>query len=647
MTQTAPLPAEASPKVDYVALPAGAVIGRYEVVSVLGHGGFGITYLARDAQLDREVAIKEYLPAALAVRQDGVSVLPRSTEVADDFGWGRSRFIEEGRTLANLHEAPSIVEVFDFLEANGTAYIVMELLRGKTLEARVNDEGPLSPAELDAILWPLLTGLQQVHEAGFLHRDIKPANIVLGAHKVATLIDFGASRAAMADRTRTLTAIFTPGYAAPEQFSSAKQGPWTDIYCLSATLYYAITGKAPPSAFDRLMSDTYEPLLALRPEGFPQATLQGIDAGLSIQFEQRPHSISDWRAVLRGDSVDGEETLVMPAAALPPQVAAPPPQVTPPTPPTLPRMTAPTVVAALKTERARSRRGWMALVVAIVLPAMAGAYYLFAPTLVPQAPPPAEPAPAQQAAIVQPARPAPQAPQPPAGEAEEMALKLSTSDRQRVQIALTALGFDTRGNDGTFGPRSREMIAAWQQSRKRPATGYLSAGDNQALRDVQAAASRRPAAESAAPAETQPPEPDPLVSPPVSTPVPPAPPVIERVYHGSLSGSATGGGQSALAPVVAELRLIDRRLTGRLVHPVCGSLPVSLALDTAGAINGNLRLYELTGCATNQASASGRMRNGTLALDLRSSDVSFHGTLSLRASGAPTTPAAGQRTGEP
>src|SRR5215211_1175194 len=117
MTHTAPLPAEAPPKVDYVALPAGTMVGRYEVVSVLGHGGFGITYLARDTQLDREVAIKEYLPAALAVRQDGSSVLPRSTEVADDFGWGRTRFIEEGRTLASLHDAPSIVEVFDFLEA--------------------------------------------------------------------------------------------------------------------------------------------------------------------------------------------------------------------------------------------------------------------------------------------------------------------------------------------------------------------------------------------------------------------------------------------------------------------------------------------------------------------------------------------------
>ena len=260
MTDAAPPSADSSTRVDYVALAPGRSVGRYEILGVLGQGGFGITYRARDTQLDREVALKEYLPVALAVRQDGASVLPRSTEVADDFGWGRERFIEEGRTLATLHEAPSIVQVFDFLEENGTAYIVMELLRGETLDERIKAEGPLSPAELDAILWPLLEGLRQVHEIGFLHRDIKPANVLLGDENRPTLIDFGASRAAMADRTVAMTAIFTPGYAAPEQFSAAKQGPWTDIYGLAATLYHAITGKAPPNAFDRLMDDAYEPL---------------------------------------------------------------------------------------------------------------------------------------------------------------------------------------------------------------------------------------------------------------------------------------------------------------------------------------------------------------------------------------------------
>lgn len=131
------------PDVDYVALKPGQAIGRYEIVAVLGQGGFGITYRARDTQLDREVAIKEYLPSALAVRQDGATVLPRTTKMADDFGWGRDRFVTEGRTLASLHRVPAIVQVFDFLEANGTAYIVMELLSGETLEDRISKNGKL------------------------------------------------------------------------------------------------------------------------------------------------------------------------------------------------------------------------------------------------------------------------------------------------------------------------------------------------------------------------------------------------------------------------------------------------------------------------------------------------------------------------
>ena len=198
-----------------------------------------------------------------------MTVLPRSTDAAADFTWGRERFVAEGRTLASLQDAPGIVRVFDFLEANGTAYIVMQLLQGETLENRLKRAGPLPPAEVDRILWPLLDGLEQVHNAGFLHRDIKPANILLDAAGNPTLIDFGASRAAMAGRSTALTAIFTPGYAAAEQMTSAKQGPWTDIYGLSATLYHAITGQAPPSAFDRMLDDAYEPLGKMALPGFP------------------------------------------------------------------------------------------------------------------------------------------------------------------------------------------------------------------------------------------------------------------------------------------------------------------------------------------------------------------------------------------
>src|SRR5215207_6000214 len=297
-TQTTDQPHGAIPEVDYVALQPGQTIGRYEIVSVLGQGGFGITYRARDVQLGREVAIKEYLPSALAIRQDGATVLPRTTKMADDFGWGRDRFVTEGRTLASLHRATAIVHVFDYLEANGTAYIVMELLSGETLEERITKGGKLSSEEVERILWPLLDGLEQVHSAGFLHRDIKPANILLDAAGHPTLIDFGASRAAMAGRSTALTAIFTPGYAAAEQMTSAKQGPWTDIYGLSATLYHAITGRTPPGAFDRMLSDAYEPLSQVKPAGFSPGVLAGIDAGLAVVASDRPQSIAGWRPIL-------------------------------------------------------------------------------------------------------------------------------------------------------------------------------------------------------------------------------------------------------------------------------------------------------------------------------------------------------------
>ena len=253
------------------ALPAGARLRGYEILAVLGHGGFGVTYRARDTTLGRDVAIKEYLPTALAVREDGTTVLPRSTALADEFRWGRDRFLQEARTLAKLDGAPAIVGVFDFLEANGTAYMVMALLDGEPLEQRLRREGCLFQPAIERLLDSLLDGLEAVHAAGFLHRDIKPDNIMLDARSAPTLIDFGASRAPMAGGTAAMTAIFTPGYAAAEQFTSARQGPWTDIYGLCATLYHAIVGRPPPSAFDRMVNDAYEPLAKLRPAGFSPA----------------------------------------------------------------------------------------------------------------------------------------------------------------------------------------------------------------------------------------------------------------------------------------------------------------------------------------------------------------------------------------
>ena len=248
-------------------LPVGTVLGGYELISILGKGGFGITYRARDFAHNQDVAIKEYLPTALAIREGRTTVLPISTNHAEQFAWGRERFLEEARTLERLDHAPAVVRVLDFLEANGTAYMVMALVEGETLNKRLMREQRLAPEVIERLLFPLLDGLEQVHAIGFLHRDIKPANIMVDPQDRPTLIDFGASRAAMAGRSTTLTAIFTPGYAAAEQFVSSKQGPWTDIYGLAATLYHAITGRIPPSAIERIMQDVYQPLSDLRPSG--------------------------------------------------------------------------------------------------------------------------------------------------------------------------------------------------------------------------------------------------------------------------------------------------------------------------------------------------------------------------------------------
>ncbi|TWT15117.1 tetratricopeptide repeat protein [Reyranella sp. CPCC 100927] len=312
-------------------LPAGARVGRYDIVSVLGRGGFGITYRARDVQLGRDVALKEYLPVHFAERQDNLAVLPRSTQVASDFTWGRERFLAEAKTLAQLGGVRGVVAVHDFLKANGTAYMVMALVRGETLESILRREQTLPFAMLDRFLHPLLDGLERVHATGFLHRDIKPGNVIVDEQGQGTLIDFGAARITLHDRTQSMTVIFTPGYAPFEQTSASGQGPWTDIYALGATLYHGVTGAPPPNAIERMLGDR---MVAARTVGagrYPPAFLAAIDAALALKPEQRPQNIAAWRRVLAGEAVPGATAggpswqvvgpVPQPAVAVPPAPA--------------------------------------------------------------------------------------------------------------------------------------------------------------------------------------------------------------------------------------------------------------------------------------------------------------------------------------
>jgi serine/threonine protein kinase len=342
-------------------LPPGVKLRNYKIKAVLGQGGFGVTYLARDRMLHREVAVKEYLPTALAIREGNSSVLPRSTELAQEFLDGRERFLKEARTLARLDEVPGIVQVLDFLEANGTAYMVMKLVRGETLANLINQKAFAADDEFLALLKPLLDGLEKVHQAGFLHRDIKPANIIVDSSGFPTLIDFGASRAGFAERSVVSTAIFTPGFAAPEQFTSAQQGPWTDIYGLSATLYNAILRQKPPNAFERLVADSYSPLVARALPGLTSNLAAGIDAGLRLKAADRPQSIEAWRTLLwpSGPISTDSDTIVVRR----PTIA--------PSPPPLPE------AQISQQRRSRKNRSLLYATASVVVLATATSAYIF------------------------------------------------------------------------------------------------------------------------------------------------------------------------------------------------------------------------------------------------------------------------------
>jgi serine/threonine protein kinase/peptidoglycan hydrolase-like protein with peptidoglycan-binding domain len=618
-------------------LPPGTRLRNYELISVLGQGAFGITYLARDTLLGRELAIKEYLPTSLALREGGTTVVPRSTQLAEDFVWGRERFLDEARTLVTLESVPAVVRVYDYLEANGTAYMVMALARGETLEQRLKREGSLPAPIVERLLDRLLDGLEQVHTTGFLHRDIKPANIILDAKNNPTLIDFGASRASMAGRTTAMTAIFTPRYAAAEQHTSDEQGPWTDIYGLSVTLYCAVAGRPPPSAVERILNDRYQPLTELKPAGFPHEMLKGIDTGLAVRAADRPQSIAAWRASFASNQAWPDDVTVVdrrirrsPEPPIPLPAAA---ELSGPAP----------SAAALSGVAGRKRLALYAGGAAAAIVLAAGYFMFVSQTGQPKAPPQVDTevaarhqsqdaaeaetkrqaeaalakaqaerqqaeaearqkaeakqkadaeakqraeaeakqkadaeakqkadaaakrkadaeakqkadaeakqkadaeakqkadaeakqkadAEAKQKADAEAKRKADAeakqkadaeakqnaddeakqkadadakqkaeaaaeaAARKAAAETAETALQLTSADRQRLQMALTVLGFDTRGSDGVFGPRSREMIASWQRARSQPDTGFLSAAQPEALlREASLETARKPA----------------------------------------------------------------------------------------------------------------------------------------------------------
>ncbi len=283
------------------ALPQGHRLQEYELVRVLGFGGFGMTYLGFDHHLDKAVAIKEYLPSDIATRTADRSVAPQASDFRGDFQWGLERFLDEARTLARFDHR-HIIKVYRFFEAHGTAYIVMEYAEGETLSAFLTRKGTLSEAELKAILYPLLDGLAVVHGADFLHRDIKPGNIVLrDADGSPVLLDFGAARQAIGAKSRSVTSIVTPGYAPIEQYSSrGRQGAWTDLYALGGVCYRALTGQVPEDATDRVRHDPLVPVSQRCAGRASAAFLSAIDWALSVDEGDRPQRVGAWREMLEG-----------------------------------------------------------------------------------------------------------------------------------------------------------------------------------------------------------------------------------------------------------------------------------------------------------------------------------------------------------
>jgi len=292
-----------------VALPTGYRVGRYTLSSVLGEGGFGITYRARDEALRRDVAVKEYLPADVAVRENDTTIRPRSASDTQLYHWGLQRFVDEARTLAAM-SAPNIVAVHDFMETNGTGYMVMELIEGRSLAFLLDRDGPMAADRLLPITRQLLSGLEAVHARGYLHRDIKPGNILLRPDGQPVLVDFGAARISRRSGTHAMTSVYTPGYAPAEQYAAdGEQGPWTDIYALAATLYEAITGWSPPDATTRLLNDRMVPAAQSGAGRYPDSFLAGIDAGLGLRKDDRPPSVAVWRAMLFDEPMPADPSL--------------------------------------------------------------------------------------------------------------------------------------------------------------------------------------------------------------------------------------------------------------------------------------------------------------------------------------------------
>mgnify|MGYP000584538973 FL=1 len=287
---------------------------RYKIEEVIGAGGFGITYRAWDPLLQSYVAIKEYYPSGIATRSaDSSKVCVPVGQEQREYHRGRIRFLKEAQDVARFQSEPNIVSIYDYLEENDTAYMVMEYLHGCTLKQYIREHGGrLDTDHILHICLSVLDALAVVHKAGMIHRDISPENIFICEDLTVKLIDFGAAKQVYLDGEQK------PGYAPPEQYAKKdKQGPWTDIYALGATLYFAATGEKPEESFGRVLEDTIKPVCEVNPE-IPRAMSQVIMRAMSVKIEDRYQTVEAMReALLAGEGQNAQmEPYVIPASRI-------------------------------------------------------------------------------------------------------------------------------------------------------------------------------------------------------------------------------------------------------------------------------------------------------------------------------------------
>ncbi|MEO7057863.1 MAG: protein kinase [Caldimonas sp.] len=321
-------PPHAPSGMEHDALPPGTRFGEFEILRVVGVGGFGIVYLAQDHSLEREVALKEYMPASLAARGHGPQITVRSSSFAETYAIGLRSFVNEARLLARF-DHPSLVKVYRFWEDNATAYMVMPFLQGVTLrDTRRGMAHPPDEAWIRSVITPILSALELLHREGVYHRDIAPDNILLPPDGPPVLLDFGAARRVISDRTQSLTAILKPSYAPIEQYAEMaqmRQGPWTDLYALGAVVHYLLFGAPPAPATARAVQDDAELIENRIVPGVSPRFLEAVAWMLSIRPNQRPQNGEQLRAVLDGRAEippRGRPGITIPGAVAPAMPAA-------------------------------------------------------------------------------------------------------------------------------------------------------------------------------------------------------------------------------------------------------------------------------------------------------------------------------------